>query len=256
MHACMPSHFSRVWLCDPMDCSLPGSSIHGILQARILPFPPPGDLPTPGMEPISMSPALAGGFFTFSTTWSYHVITFHVYFMISFPKVIKYSHKKSFTCFITLHFPFWSIMHLELILCTWTHNFSTLFIEKNSFIQSSAVPLLALTVFLSLSLSASSWPSRTQIRSSWGSWPKLILRRDVPFSQPVSALFAFLPCPCGWLWELSVTIHISRVERLREKLYGLQSLKYLLPDLHEFSIAAVTNCHKLSHLKQHKSLLL
>ena len=24
------------WLCDPMDCSLPGSSVHGILQARIL----------------------------------------------------------------------------------------------------------------------------------------------------------------------------------------------------------------------------
>ena len=23
-------------LCDPMDCSLPGSSIHGIFQARIL----------------------------------------------------------------------------------------------------------------------------------------------------------------------------------------------------------------------------
>ena len=22
-------------LCDPMDCSLPGSSVHGILQARI-----------------------------------------------------------------------------------------------------------------------------------------------------------------------------------------------------------------------------
>ena len=27
---------SRVRLCDPMDCSLPGSSDHGILQARIL----------------------------------------------------------------------------------------------------------------------------------------------------------------------------------------------------------------------------
>ena len=27
---------SRVWLCDPMDCSLPGSSVHGILQARVL----------------------------------------------------------------------------------------------------------------------------------------------------------------------------------------------------------------------------
>ena len=23
-------------LCDPMDCSLPGSSIHGMLQARVL----------------------------------------------------------------------------------------------------------------------------------------------------------------------------------------------------------------------------
>ena len=26
----------RVRLCDPMDCSLPGSSVHGIFQARIL----------------------------------------------------------------------------------------------------------------------------------------------------------------------------------------------------------------------------
>ena len=35
-----------------------------------LPFPPPGDLPDPGMEPGSpVSPALAGGFFTTSTTW-------------------------------------------------------------------------------------------------------------------------------------------------------------------------------------------
>ena len=31
------SQLSRVLLyCDPMDCSLPGSSVHGILQARIL----------------------------------------------------------------------------------------------------------------------------------------------------------------------------------------------------------------------------
>ena len=27
---------SRPNLCDPMDCSLPGSSLHGILQARVL----------------------------------------------------------------------------------------------------------------------------------------------------------------------------------------------------------------------------
>ena len=30
------SNFSRVWLCDTRDCSSPGSSAHGILQARIL----------------------------------------------------------------------------------------------------------------------------------------------------------------------------------------------------------------------------
>ena len=51
-----------------MDCSLPGSSVHGISQARIwsgLPFPPPGDLSDPGIEPeASASPALAGRFFT------------------------------------------------------------------------------------------------------------------------------------------------------------------------------------------------
>ena len=34
---CVLSHFSRIWLlCDPMDCSPPGSSVHGIHQARIL----------------------------------------------------------------------------------------------------------------------------------------------------------------------------------------------------------------------------
>jgi len=32
----MPSHFSHVRLCDPMDCSQPGFSVHRILQARIL----------------------------------------------------------------------------------------------------------------------------------------------------------------------------------------------------------------------------
>ena len=35
-----------------------------------LPCPPPGDLPDPGIKPTSLtSPALAGGFFTTSTTW-------------------------------------------------------------------------------------------------------------------------------------------------------------------------------------------
>ena len=43
-------------LCNPMDCSLPGSSIHGIFQARILgglPFPSLEDLPDIGIERMS-----------------------------------------------------------------------------------------------------------------------------------------------------------------------------------------------------------
>ena len=39
-----------------------------------LPFPPPGDLPDPGIKPTSpVSPALAGRFVTTSTTWEAHV---------------------------------------------------------------------------------------------------------------------------------------------------------------------------------------
>ena len=50
---------SCLTLCDPMDYSLPGSSVHEILQSRLwsgLPCSPPGDLPDPGIEPVS--PAL------------------------------------------------------------------------------------------------------------------------------------------------------------------------------------------------------
>ena len=58
--------------CDPMDCNLPGASVHGILQqeyCRGLPclFPLEEDLPNPGIEP--MASAMAGGFFTHWATW-------------------------------------------------------------------------------------------------------------------------------------------------------------------------------------------
>ena len=48
-----------------MDYSLPGSLFMDFSRQEDcggLPFPPPGDLPNPGIEPES--PALAGGFFT------------------------------------------------------------------------------------------------------------------------------------------------------------------------------------------------
>ena len=60
---------SRVQLfVTPWTKSPPGSSLHGISQEeywRGLLFPPPGDLPHPGVEPGSPpSLALVGGFFT------------------------------------------------------------------------------------------------------------------------------------------------------------------------------------------------
>ena len=53
-------------LCDPslLEHKWPGSSLHGVFQARILEwvgFPTPRDLPAPGIEPVSLvSPALVG----------------------------------------------------------------------------------------------------------------------------------------------------------------------------------------------------
>ena len=63
MHAKLLQLGLTLW--DPMDCSPPGFSVCGSLQARILEWVaiPPGDLPNPGIEPVSlMSPELAGGF--------------------------------------------------------------------------------------------------------------------------------------------------------------------------------------------------
>ena len=55
-------------LCDPMDCTLPVSSVHGIFQASIQEWVAisfPGNLPDPEVKPVSLAyPLLAGDFFT------------------------------------------------------------------------------------------------------------------------------------------------------------------------------------------------
>ena len=60
-------------LCNPLDCSPPGSSVHGILQARILEWvsmPFSRGSSDPEIEPESLtSPALVGEFFITSVTW-------------------------------------------------------------------------------------------------------------------------------------------------------------------------------------------
>ena len=61
-------------LCNPMDYSLPSSSVHGDSPGKEywsgLPYPPPGDLPNPRIKLMALTlPALAGGFFTTTATW-------------------------------------------------------------------------------------------------------------------------------------------------------------------------------------------
>ena len=73
-HTCAKSLQLCPTLCNPMDCSLPVSSVHGILQARILEGVDfhtllQGIFFDPGIEPVSLtSPALADGFFITSAT--------------------------------------------------------------------------------------------------------------------------------------------------------------------------------------------
>ena len=70
----MLSHFSHVWLFVTLwtvarQALLSMGFSRQIYWSGLL-WPPPGDLPDPGIEPVSFkSPALAGGFFTPSATW-------------------------------------------------------------------------------------------------------------------------------------------------------------------------------------------
>ena len=67
---CMLNH---IQLCDPVDCSLLGSSVHEVFQARILEqatpvFPTPGDLLTRGSN-LHLLRLLHGRQFFTSATW-------------------------------------------------------------------------------------------------------------------------------------------------------------------------------------------
>ena len=83
--------------CDPMEYSLPGYTVHIILQTRILsglPCPPPWIVSDPWIKPTSLtSPVLADRLFTTSATWAspllpgkqvhqHQLSRFHVYVLI------------------------------------------------------------------------------------------------------------------------------------------------------------------------------
>ena len=63
-------------LCSPMDCKPFRFLSMGFSRQEYwsgLPCPPPGDLPDPGIESVSLKPLeFAGGYFTTSSTWKAH----------------------------------------------------------------------------------------------------------------------------------------------------------------------------------------
>ena len=67
-HACMLSHFSCIWLCNPWTVALQAPLTMAFSRQAYwsgLLCPPPGNLPDPGIElVVLMAPALAGRFFT------------------------------------------------------------------------------------------------------------------------------------------------------------------------------------------------
>ena len=76
-----------------------GSTAHGIIPAKIwsgLLFPTPGDLPNPGIEPMSpLPPAIAGGFFTIvshlgsSPPLAYHSTNTTIFFFFCYRVLVS-----------------------------------------------------------------------------------------------------------------------------------------------------------------------
>ena len=67
-------------LCDPMDCSPSGPSVHGILQARILGWVAMSFSRGSSWPTSLTSHALAGGFFTTSATWEVNPLSMRFLF--------------------------------------------------------------------------------------------------------------------------------------------------------------------------------
>ena len=86
-----------------MDCSLPGSSVHGILQARILEWvavpSSRGSFPTRGIElSLLCLPVLAGGFFTTNATWEApNIVYFHLSEIPGIGKFVETESRKEIT---------------------------------------------------------------------------------------------------------------------------------------------------------------
>ena len=92
LHCCCLVTKSCPTLCDPMDCSPPGSSVHEIFQAGMLDWvaiSSSGDLPNPGIK--HTSPELAGGFFTTEPPGKPHMLPKFLHFVNSIDLITQWT---------------------------------------------------------------------------------------------------------------------------------------------------------------------
>ena len=72
---------SCLTLCDPMNCYSPDSCVHEVILAEHwsgLPFPPPGNLPNPGIKPASpVAPELQADSLPLSHLGSPKIFSYH-----------------------------------------------------------------------------------------------------------------------------------------------------------------------------------
>ena len=87
-----------------------------------LPRPPPGDLPKPGIKPMSlMSPELAGGFFTTSPTWeaTSNLCNLHQNLNVALSQVVSANRKCCITLFKYNKYLAYNFCILHILILMW-----------------------------------------------------------------------------------------------------------------------------------------
>ena len=109
---------------QPVDCSLPGSSVHGILQARILewvarPSLLQGIFPTQGQNPLSSVSCVGRQVFTTSATWMldhYRVYELQIFSPIPWVVflIVSFDAQTFLTLLKSIHLFFYLVMNVLL----------------------------------------------------------------------------------------------------------------------------------------------
>ena len=98
---------SRPTLCDPMDCSLPGFSIHGIFQARVLEW---GAVPFSQGSPLIFFRQCFPMFFFVSFTFLFSSLYYQL--------ICNFLNFSKLGCFIAEAHSIWHFAALKIILIT------------------------------------------------------------------------------------------------------------------------------------------